>query len=311
MAVSHDDPPVTPDDPPADEQNFTPHVREDGVLYDDLSPWPVSADGSGLSLQRQALIFAGDVATSWSAAAPTPGVVAAPGGVTGDFTGDGIVDAVDIDVLADAVSSGIVAFLDLDGSGTADQADVTFLVTNVFGTLPGDANLDGVVDGSDFNRWNDGKFQSCAKSWAHGDFNGDTAVDGADFNIWLTNSFRPVQAPKAENDGTARSERRVPKQPLANVAVPRARAIDAVHGASAKRRNGVQWQRSSKLEMPASNQVEGRGIVGDRIGTDRGRIPVSDVCAHRGSASHCDQTADPAADVARQILDSLLAGWGI
>jgi hypothetical protein len=302
---------LSPDDPPIDEQNFTPHVREDGVLYDDRSPWPASADGSGLTLQRQSLVFAGDVATSWSSAAPTPGVVAAPVGVTGGFTGDGIVDAEDIDVLADAVSSGIVAFLDLDGSGTADQVDVSFLVTNILETLPGDANLDRVVDGSDFNRWNDNKFQLCAKSWADGDFNGDAAVDAADFNIWLANRFLPVQAARADIGGSAPNDRRVPKQPAANVAVQRTHVVDAVHEASARESDRVQGHRNVKLEMQAANKVESRGIVGGRIGADRGRNWETDFYAHGGPSIHSDQTADLATDVQRKLIDGLLARWGL
>lgn len=57
--------------------------------------------------------------------------------------------------------------------------------------LPGDANGDGFVDGSDFNIWNANKFLS-GTSWTTGDFNGDGTTDGSDFNIWNANKFTSV-----------------------------------------------------------------------------------------------------------------------
>ena len=54
--------------------------------------------------------------------------------------------------------------------------------------LPGDVNLDGVVDGSDFNTWNSHKF-TVGGNWLTGDFNGDGATDGTDFNIWNAHKF--------------------------------------------------------------------------------------------------------------------------
>jgi hypothetical protein len=65
---------------------------------------------------------------------------------------------------------------------------------------PGDANLDGVVDGSDFGIWNSNKFTSVA-AWCSGDFSADGVVDGSDFGIWNSNKFtssdalRPVPEP--------------------------------------------------------------------------------------------------------------------
>ncbi len=302
---------LSPDEPPADEPDFTPHFRMDGILYDDLPPWPAAADGSGMSLQRQALIFAGDVATSWSANVPTPGVVTAPDSVNGDFTGDGVVNAEDIDVLADAVNVGIVAFIDLDGSGTADQADVSFLVANVLGTLPGDANLDGAVDASDFNLWNDNRFQTCTKSWDTGDFNGDGAADGADFNIWHANRFMPVQAAQAENIGDPPGNLRVPKQPDANLVGPRIGVIDAIYEASTEQSDGAPWERNAKLRLAAAEAAKSRGaVIENRFGAERRRIPAG-FDAYRRLANHSDQMPKAAADVEREVLDRLLARWGI
>ncbi len=65
--------------------------------------------------------------------------------------------------------------------------------------LMGDANLDMVVDVSDFNIWNVNKFTD-GVTWEQGDFNGDGQVDVSDFNLWNNNKFtqfapRPVPEP--------------------------------------------------------------------------------------------------------------------
>lgn len=84
---------------------------------------------------------------------------------------------------------------DLDGDGEIDLNDVQWWLTaaaanqdfaNPF--IFGDANLDGVVDVSDFNLWNGNKFTS-GTTWSQGDFNADGVVDVADFNVWNGNKW--------------------------------------------------------------------------------------------------------------------------
>ena len=103
---------------------------------------------------------------------------------------------------ADALVAAIVAgtnppFFDLTDDGQVDAADLSAWLT-VGGAfhlgqgrsfLGGDANLDGIVDGLDFIRWNDNKFTSMA-AWSAGDFNADGVVDGLDFVIWNGNKFQ-------------------------------------------------------------------------------------------------------------------------
>ena len=60
-------------------------------------------------------------------------------------------------------------------------ADLTF----DFVHLPGDANLDGTVNGDDLNVVLSNFNQT--GNWFHGDFNGDGTVNGADLNIALSN----------------------------------------------------------------------------------------------------------------------------
>jgi hypothetical protein len=51
---------------------------------------------------------------------------------------------------------------------------------------PGDADLDGIVDCSDFCIWSANAF-STGTNWKKADFNGDRVTDGSDINIWNAN----------------------------------------------------------------------------------------------------------------------------
>ena len=196
---------LRPDSPPAENPSLIPTVTEDAIFYDDLAPWPAGADGQGSSLARRVpTSFGGNVA-SWVAAAATPGSVDFSGGVRGDFTGDGQVDADDIDVLFDAVRHGSnVTFHDIDNNFVVNDGDVSHLVETILGTRFGDANLDGNVDGQDFNTWNTHRFQRCT-GWSMGDFTGDGSTDGSDFNVWNQHKFLAVAAAVGEPARTPRS----------------------------------------------------------------------------------------------------------
>ncbi len=117
---------------------------------------------------------------------------------SGDFNADRLYDCSDIDALSHAILGGTDKYeFDVDGNGSIDTADVAAWLssagvrTNDSGGafLPGDANLDGLVDASDFNVWNQNKFSTGA-GWCAGDFNIDGAIDTSDFNIWNNFKFR-------------------------------------------------------------------------------------------------------------------------
>jgi hypothetical protein len=91
--------------------------------------------------------------------------------------------------------TGIDPKFDLTWDGIVDGADLALWLSeaashNGLGSsyLLGDANLDGSVDGSDFNAWNAAKFTS-GTVWHQGDFNGDGFADGSDFNLWNSHKF--------------------------------------------------------------------------------------------------------------------------
>ncbi len=116
---------------------------------------------------------------------------------SGDFNVDSFFNSTDIDALISAIASGGNSRLfDMTGDGQLDLADRdAWLIAAGTINLPsrnaylvGDANLDGVVDGSDFGIWNSHKFTASA-AWSSGDFNADGLVDGSDFGLWNANKF--------------------------------------------------------------------------------------------------------------------------
>ncbi len=65
--------PDAPQAPPHPDAGFVPYVLTDRVHYASTAPWPVSADGTGASLQRLRLADYGNDPANWKDAAPTPG----------------------------------------------------------------------------------------------------------------------------------------------------------------------------------------------------------------------------------------------
>lgn len=86
--------------------------------------------------------------------------------------------------------SSILTF-DLTGDGRVDRLDMDAWRTiagaeNLISGAPyeqSDANLDGMVNLTDFLLWRVVKF-SVTGGWSRGDFNADGVTDVSDFNIW-------------------------------------------------------------------------------------------------------------------------------
>ena len=106
----------------------------DRVTYDDQSPWPTSADGTGDSLSRVTAEAFGDESTNWLASLPTPGSVSFLPAHPADFDGNGQVDGNDFLTW----QTGFGQF-----RAAAPPSD-------------GDADRDGDVDGNDFLLWQSG-----------------------------------------------------------------------------------------------------------------------------------------------------------
>ena len=105
----------------------------------------------------------------------------------GDFGESGVVTAVDIDLLSEAMSDEDAASIfDLDQNDVVDLADHQFWVKEIAGSHFGDADLNGSVDFTDFLQLS-ANFNQPA-GWAGGDFDGNGMADFADF-LLLSDNF--------------------------------------------------------------------------------------------------------------------------
>lgn len=131
-------------------------------------------------------------------------VNAIPSLPNGDFDNNMLYQCADVDALVQEIVDGTDnSAFDMNGDTVVDEVDLTAWLAQAGAgsgsipgltdsgnpVLPGDANLDGTVDGPDFLVWNNNKFQSIA-AWCSGDFNADGEVDGPDFLIWNNNKFQ-------------------------------------------------------------------------------------------------------------------------
>ncbi len=119
--------------------------------------------------------------------------------ISGDFDGNGVYECNDVDSLVAEIVAGtnnsafdltldsVVDSDDLD-AWRAEAGSVGGLTASGNPILPGDADLDGNVNGADFLIWNSNKFTTVA-AWCSGDFNADGDVNGGDFLIWNSNKF--------------------------------------------------------------------------------------------------------------------------
>ncbi len=108
------------------------------------------------------------------------------GGLVGDFNGNGILDAEDIDLLTIEVSLGMnPSGYDLNDDGLVNDEDRTVWVDELKGTYFGDADLDGEFSSTDFvvvfqaGQYEDDEVAN--STWATGDWDGDFEFTSADF----------------------------------------------------------------------------------------------------------------------------------
>ena len=97
----------------------------------------------------------------------------------GDFNGNGLLDAGDIDMLAHGIQA---PALDLTGDGVVSQEDRTFWVHNLADTWFGDASLDGEFNSGDLTAVLQGaKYElGVDAGWADGDWSGDGKFNSRD-----------------------------------------------------------------------------------------------------------------------------------
>jgi hypothetical protein len=158
-------------------------VLEDEVLYDDLGPWPINADGSGNSIQRLSMTSFGNDGSSWFGGPATPGTQSTS--LPGDLDGNGTVDAADINALFEQMRSPTPDLsFDLNGDSQVDALDRDVLIKQLIGTYYGDANLDGVFNSGDLvTVLGELQYEDAIpgnSTWETGDWNGDGDFTTAD-----------------------------------------------------------------------------------------------------------------------------------
>jgi hypothetical protein len=103
--------------------------------------------------------------------------------VPGDFNGDGVLDAADVDDLSAKIAAGSTDMLyDVDSSSTVDAADLNFWIKDLFKTWIGDANLDKQFNSGDLVAvLATGTYEAdVASVWTSGDFNADGRTNSGD-----------------------------------------------------------------------------------------------------------------------------------
>jgi len=119
-------------------------------------------------------------------------------GVFGDLTDDGLVDRMDVDVLANHLwqpADDAIEF-DLSGDGMSDLSDLDRLLT-LTGTTNGDADFNGRVELDDFLILSS-NFTSSPANWSQGDFNADGVVSFPDF-LLLSSNFQSAAMQSVNN----------------------------------------------------------------------------------------------------------------
>ncbi len=155
----------------------------ESLLYSQNTRFNPAADVNGDGLVDTTDLFAmGSVLVAQNASVSTGNTYCQVVRRRGDLNQDGYSNAADIDFLLSRFGSSDW-LTDLNADGVTDSADMDVMLATILSSLPGDANLDGVVNASDFSLWNDNRFQA-GTGWATGDFNFDGITDVSDFNIW-------------------------------------------------------------------------------------------------------------------------------
>ena len=93
--------------------------------------------------------------------------------------------------MSSAIKNGTTGNTDLNCDGVTDDADMDLLIEEIFGTVRGDADLDGDVDFNDFLAVTANFGKTGNASWSEGDFDSDCNVGFTDF-LLMSETFGTV-----------------------------------------------------------------------------------------------------------------------
>ncbi|WP_428389788.1 hypothetical protein [Mucisphaera sp.] len=188
-------------------KDLGPNVPNGTTLYE-LGDLPDSTAYPGFRQLELDITFLDDSTTSFSFLAfdidyPTSSniwtgdlIFITVGAAPGDLNNDTLIDAVDIDLLTQAIRNATTdTTYDLNADTLINNDDLTHLITTILQTRPGDANLDQAVDLIDLSALA-ANFNTTA-GWAQGNFNTDTTVDLIDLSLLASNfgSTPPTPTP--------------------------------------------------------------------------------------------------------------------
>jgi hypothetical protein len=153
---------------PANGDSFD--ILDFGTIAGNFSTVNLPALGAGLTWDQSGLL--------------TNGILAIiGGGLIGDFNGNGVLDAPDIDDLTGQSAGGLNnATYDLNADTLVDSGDVDMWINDLFNSWIGDANLDGEFNTTDLvDVLAAGTYEVDVPSvWTTGDFNGSGRTDSSD-----------------------------------------------------------------------------------------------------------------------------------
>lgn len=155
------------------------HIRGTGTLNPGDSFQIIDVN----SITGTPTIIADVAGQSWTFNAAT-GRITFGAGLAGDYSGNGVLDAADLDMQATAIgNNGPAGTYDLTGDGAVNYDDRLAWINTIKKTWIGDADLDGQFNSSDFvTVFQAGKFETGgAATWTEGDWDGNKLFNTSDF----------------------------------------------------------------------------------------------------------------------------------
>ncbi|MCA9168389.1 MAG: PEP-CTERM sorting domain-containing protein [Planctomycetales bacterium] len=182
---------AVPFDSLATDHESTNNSGAPGTLFEiDLSQFPnLLKSGNNNVLAIHGLNTTLDSSDFVLAQISLAGLAADPAGTLGDFDGNGVLDAADIDALTRESAAGTNrGQYDVTSDGLVDASDVAEWARNLRKTWIGDANVDGEFGSSDLVvLFVAGTYENgAAAAWTTGDFNGDGLFTTSDLVSALT-----------------------------------------------------------------------------------------------------------------------------
>jgi hypothetical protein len=258
------------------------------VRWTTITQWSadVNVPAGKSTVTLQAFDFQGNLIGEASVAVTNTG---------GDVTGDGLVNAADIDRVCAAIRSGNES-LDLNGDQVTDHADIAYLLQGFLQTNVGDANLDRLFNSQDLVIvFQAGEYEDATvgnSGWADGDWNCDGEFGTQDLVVaFQSNAYSEAALPVVKSVGL--------ESAAVNWSSTRGAALD--RGArDTESADQLDLAATARLTSPVSEQRHSRR---DLLATVSDMPPfAANDDNHRRNARHLSGDR-------RQAIDDFWAEW--